>query len=66
MGSLQRGGRDSIKRFVPRLAVAAYHKDDDLVCLPHEIATVVADYRFFLGTYSPVEEETVLFATASR
>jgi FkbM family methyltransferase len=61
-----RGARDSLKRFAPRLAVAAYHKEDDLVRLPEAIAAAGHDYRFFLDTFSPVEEETVLFATAGR
>jgi len=60
-----RGAHDSLKRFAPRLAIAAYHKDDDLVRLPEAVKSL-GDYRFFLDTFSPVEEETVLFADAVR
>ena len=60
-----RGARGALEAHAPRLAVAAYHKDDDLVCLHRQIAASRDDYRFFLGTFSPVEEETVLFARAS-
>jgi FkbM family methyltransferase len=57
-----RGGAGSLRRFTPRLAIAAYHADDDLVQLPELIASPEPGYRFFLDSFSAVEEETVLFA----
>ena len=60
-----RGARRTLKRFSPRLAVAAYHHDDDLVRIPEALQSLGAGYRFYLDTFSPVEEETVLFATAT-
>jgi FkbM family methyltransferase len=57
-----RGGAASLRRFGPRLAIAAYHADDDLVELPGLIASLEVGYRFFLDSFSPVEAETVLFA----
>jgi hypothetical protein len=64
------GGRGAIERFTPKLAIAAYHRDDDLVRLPREIAAIDAGYRFYLDIFSPVEDETVLFGaptpTSSR
>jgi FkbM family methyltransferase len=64
--NLLRGARASIERFAPKLGIAAYHKDDDLVSIPEEIASVDPEYRFYLGSYSPVEEETVLFGASPR
>lgn len=57
-----RGAQHTIGHFKPRLAVAAYHKEDDLIELPRAVKATAAAYRFHLGTFSPVEEETVLFA----
>lgn len=60
-GSEQRalaGAQRSLARFAPRLAVAAYHTREDLVRLP-ELMPACA---LFLDTFSPLEEETVLFA----
>ncbi len=57
-----RGGLDSLAAFRPRLAVAAYHRDDDLIALPSTIESIHHDYQLYLRTFSPVEEETVLFA----
>jgi FkbM family methyltransferase len=58
------GARRSLERFAPRLAIAAYHRDDDLVTIPSAIAALGRGYRLFLDSFSPVEEETVLFAAA--
>ena len=60
-----RGGNATIKRFGPKLALAAYHRDDDLVVLPRQVRALSAGYRMYLGSYSPVEDETVLFAAPS-
>jgi FkbM family methyltransferase len=60
------GGREALERFAPRLAIAAYHKKDDLVAIPRALESLDRDYRLYLDTFSPVEDETVLFATADR
>jgi FkbM family methyltransferase len=59
-----RGARGTLERFAPKLAVAAYHRDDDLVRIPQELDSLASDYRLYLQTFSPVEDETVLFAAA--
>ena len=58
------GARATLGRLAPKLALAAYHKDDDLVTIPAELRSLDAGYRLFLDTFSPLEEETVLFAAA--
>lgn len=58
-----RGARDVIARDAPRLAVAAYHRPDDLAQLPQAVTACGVDYEFFVDTASPLEDETVLFAS---
>jgi FkbM family methyltransferase len=60
-----RGARESLARHAPRLALAAYHKHDDMVQIPREIEATDAGYRLYLGSFSPIEDETVLFAAAT-
>ena len=60
------GARKSLKKFAPKLAIAAYHHDDDLVRIPEAIASLQLGYRLYLNTASPVEEESVLFAARDR
>jgi FkbM family methyltransferase len=64
--SVLSGARETLARVAPKLAIAAYHKDDDLVRIPEAIMSEGADYRLYIDTFSPVEEETVLFATAAK
>jgi len=56
------GAREALDRHAPKLAVAAYHRDDDLVLIPDAIAAAGQGYRCFLESFSPLEDETVLFA----
>jgi len=57
------GGIETLKRLRPKLAIAAYHRDDDLVRIPQALQSLDVGYRLYLKSSSPVEEETVLFAT---
>jgi FkbM family methyltransferase len=56
------GAGDALRRFAPKLALAAYHKDDDLVQIPGALNALDVPYRYYLKTASPLEDETVLFA----
>jgi FkbM family methyltransferase len=60
------GAREALQRFAPQLAISAYHKEDDLVRIPEWLASLDLDYRLYLESFSPVEEETVLFASPVR
>lgn len=64
--NLLRGAGQSIARFAPKLGLAAYHKDDDLVTIPEQVVALRADYELYLGSFSALEDETVLFAAAPR
>jgi FkbM family methyltransferase len=61
-----RGAEATLLRFRPRLAVAAYHKPDDLAAIPEYLASLEIGYRFQLGHVTMHGEETVLFAIADR
>jgi FkbM family methyltransferase len=56
------GAAETLRRFRPRLAIAAYHRADDLLELPAFIAGLGLGYRFAIGHYTMSDEETVLFA----
>jgi FkbM family methyltransferase len=61
-----RGAEATLRRFRPRLAIASYHKPDDLVSIPAYLAGLDVGYRFRLGHTTMHAEETVLFATVEE
>jgi FkbM family methyltransferase len=63
--SALRGADSTLRRFRPRLAIAAYHKPDDLVTIPEYLDSLGVGYRFRLGHFTIHREETVLFAAAA-
>jgi FkbM family methyltransferase len=56
------GCNDIMKKYSPKLAVAAYHFSDDLWRLRRVILGINTDYRFYLRHYSETGLETVLYA----
>lgn len=58
-----RGAGRALEQFRPRLAIAAYHRDDDLARIPAALGSPHTAYQLFLESFSPLEDETVLFAT---
>jgi FkbM family methyltransferase len=63
--SALRGAESTLRRFRPRLAIAAYHKPEDLVTIPEYLDSLGVGYRFRLGHFTVHLEETVLFAAAA-
>jgi FkbM family methyltransferase len=59
-----RGAEAALKRFRPRLALAAYHRPDDLTMLVAYLDGLGVGYRFRLGHTTMHDQETVLFAYA--
>jgi FkbM family methyltransferase len=59
------GGRQTLARFAPKLGLAAYHRDDDLVRIPEALVAAQPSYTFYVESFSPVEDETVLFGAPS-
>lgn len=61
-----RGAKQTIRTFRPKLAIAAYHKSDDLFLLPRYLGELGLEYKFFLGHFTIHQEETVMFALPPR
>jgi FkbM family methyltransferase len=64
--SALRGAEATLRRFRPRLAIAAYHRPDDLATIPEYINGLDLGYRFRLRHLTMHQEETVLFAAAEH
>lgn len=58
-----RGARQVLERFKPRLAIAAYHRPEDLLDLSDLILGIRPDYQLHIGHITSNQTETVLFAT---
>jgi FkbM family methyltransferase len=59
------GASAALREFAPKLAIAAYHEDDDLVKIPELIGPGALERQLYLGSFSAVEAETVLFGRAT-
>lgn len=56
------GAEHMIKRALPKLAICAYHKPEDIYTLPQLLADYDAGYQFTLRHYSDNLLDTVLYA----
>jgi FkbM family methyltransferase len=61
IGALE-GAKDTLSRYAPRLAIAAYHRPRDLPDIARLILGARADYRVFLSHKAFGLAETMLFA----
>jgi len=59
-----RGATELIRERPPRLAVAVYHRPDDLVVIPRLLEDLGPSYRFALTHRSLHQFDTMLFAWA--
>jgi FkbM family methyltransferase len=57
-----KGAEQTLRRFTPRLALAAYHQFDDMWALMRQIDQLELGYRFAMAHFTPHHEETVLYA----
>jgi len=60
-GEALEGGKNSIRKYHPKIAVCAYHKGDDLRRIPEQILSYRSDYNLFLRHYTEGVVETVMF-----
>ena len=60
LGVLQ-GAAQTIQSFRPRLALAAYHRPDDLATLPGYVESLGVPYRWYMQCSTMTEVDTVLF-----
>jgi FkbM family methyltransferase len=56
------GAEQTLRRFRPRLALAAYHQFDDMWALMRQLDQFELGYRFAMSHFTPHHEETVLYA----
>ena len=56
------GAVETIRTHRPRLAIACYHKPDDLVVIPDLIAGLGVEYRWYLQCSTMTDVDTVAFA----
>lgn len=59
------GAGETIRRFMPILAVVCYHHPKDLSELPRFIHKIAPGYKLFLRKYAPDFYESVLYAVPS-
>jgi FkbM family methyltransferase len=57
-----KGAEETLRRFTPRLALAAYHQFDDMWALMRQIDQLDLGYEFAMAHFTPHHEETVLYA----
>lgn len=57
-----RGAEATIRQYRPRLAIAAYHRPDDLVTIPELIASFGVEYRWYLQASTLTDIDVVAFA----
>jgi FkbM family methyltransferase len=60
------GAERTLRRFRPRLALAAYHEFDDMWALMRQIDRLELGYRFAMSHFTPHHEETILYAWAEE
>lgn len=56
------GAQETIKKYKPRLAIAVYHKSEDIFDIPLYILQLNGTYKFKMRHYSSCSCETVLYA----
>lgn len=56
------GGRETISKCSPKLAISVYHKTTDFENIPRLIKSINSNYRFALKHHTIHNEETVLYA----
>ena len=56
------GARQTLKRFRPRLAIALYHRPEDIYQIPDFLVSLNLGYRFYLKHPTAAGFETVLLA----
>lgn len=56
------GAKRTIQQFAPRIAIAVYHKVEDLATIPQFLKSVQPDYEFYLDHFTTTMMETILFA----
>ena len=62
LGALK-GAEQTLRTFKPKLAIAIYHQDQDMIEIPTYLEELDLGYEFFLDHFTIYGAETVLFAS---
>lgn len=57
-----KGASETISKWKPKLAIAMYHKYDDLITIPQFILGLRPDYKFYLRQHMYITQELILYA----
>jgi len=57
------GATRVIREFRPNLTISAYHLSDDFWVLPERIKALSPDYKLYFGHHSPMQWESVFYAS---
>jgi FkbM family methyltransferase len=61
-----KGAENTLRAFKPKLAISAYHKDDDFESIPKYLESLDLGYRYYLDHHTIHLYETVLYAVADQ
>lgn len=61
-----KGAENTLKEFKPKLAISAYHKQDDFETIPRYLESLDLGYCYYLEHHTIHLYETVLYAVADR
>ena len=56
------GATETVKKYKPKLAVAVYHRREDIIEIPRFIQSLRSDYTFHLRIHKDVADDVVLYA----
>ena len=56
------GAKNTIEKYKPKLAISAYHKEDDLFKIPDLIHSIRSDYTFYFDYYTIIGDEAIVYA----
>ena len=57
-----KGAESTIKQYKPKLAIAIYHKPEDILEIPQFILSCREDYKLYIRHYTSCNFETILYA----
>lgn len=60
------GAEKTIRAFRPKLAIAVYHNQNDIITISNYLESLKLSYEFYLGHFTIYRGETILFAHVKK